>query len=214
MRLSSLRSAGSHQGSRGLLMDSGATHLARQRKSGEDGIWVEVELAGGNMEYMMMSDAGTLLVETLDQPIFPVIEFCRLTGATQETDGKGVMRLKHSSVGTIEMEMEGSLPVVKNLELQEKLITMFEAARSKEMVEHGLTTLKKLSTVDEHLLGHVVTELEKEPMVKIQLRAFLGMMRARLDSGSDDFSAAWNWLGCYFIVRTGYTFDYSVKYIR
>jgi hypothetical protein len=153
-------------------MDSGATHLARQRRSGEDGIWVEVELAGGNTEYMMMNDAGTLLVEVLDQPIFPVIEFCRLTGATQDIDGQGVMRLRHPSFGVIEMEKEGSLPVVKNLKLQEKLITLFEDVKGKEMVEHGLTTLKKLSTVEERLLGHVVTELEKEPMVKIQLRAF------------------------------------------
>ena len=134
----------------------------------------------------MMNDAGTLLVEVLDQPIFPVIEFCRLTGATQDVDGQGVMRLRHPSFGVIEMEKEGSLPVVKCLKLQEKLITLFEDVKGKEMVEHGLTTLKKLSTVDERLLGQVVTELEKEPMVKIQLRAFLGMMRARLDSDSDD----------------------------
>jgi hypothetical protein len=66
---------------------------------------------------MLMNDCGTLLVASLDQPIFPVIEFCRLTGATQDTDSQGIMRLRHPSFGVIKTEKEGNLPVVKDEKL-------------------------------------------------------------------------------------------------
>ena len=130
-----------------MLLDSGATHLARPAHEGErlDEELVEVELAGGVTVQLKITDATTLIWPTGKQTIMPLLEFCCLTGTTQMINASGVMTLSNDAFGEITAVRRNGLPVVDDPVVQKKMIDMYEQAKIKELADYGKVVLQKLA---------------------------------------------------------------------
>lgn len=100
-------------GEESTLIDGGATHCLRQKKSEEE--WkrakeVKVQLAAGETQMRQCEETGTLLFEEGDQTIIPVTKLVGL-GYVIKWD-KEECKIEHMKEGQIEFEMRQGCPTV------------------------------------------------------------------------------------------------------
>lgn len=146
VQLRSIYEAGIHAHT---LIDGGATHCLRQRKTQEE--WaqaspVSVKLAAGETQMRQCSDTTTLLVEEPVQAIIPVAKVIDL-GYVVHWD-RDACRIEHVRHGRIPVEMSQGCPTVPR-EWGEKLMEEVEEAERKKGRLRAIMKLDVLAE-DEH----------------------------------------------------------------
>ena len=115
------------------LIDGGATHCLRMRKSQEEwdsGIPVTVQLASGEVEMRQCGQTNTLLVQEKIQPIVPVAKLLEL-GYTINWS-RQECRIENVKYGRVPVILNQGCPTV-SAEWGEKLMSEVEEAEKKKM---------------------------------------------------------------------------------